>query len=240
MINRKLAEQDNCQLSIVNCQLPTHVGIIMDGNRRWARKRLLPAAAGHKKGADVLRERVYDLAARGIGCTTFYALSTENLNRSADEVANLMRLFEANMDDLQRITDDANVRLRFIGGLSVFSAELQARMFDVAVRSERNTGMLCQIALNYGAKAEIVRAARLLAETGKEITEPAFTEYLCTATDVDLIIRTGGERRLSNFLLWQAAYAELYFTDTLWCDFTKSELDKALDEYANRNRRHGR
>jgi undecaprenyl diphosphate synthase len=215
--------------------LPNHIGIIMDGNRRWAKKRLLPAAAGHKKGAEILRERVYDLAALGIGSVTFYALSTENLNRSADEVENLMRLFEANMDDLERITDDANVQLQFVGDLSVFSAKLQARMFDVAVRSERNTGMLCRLALNYGAKAEIARAAKLMRERGGELEE-----YLYVSDEIDLIIRTGGEKRLSNFLLWQAAYAELYFTDVLWCDFTRAELDKAFDSYSSRNRRLGK
>jgi undecaprenyl diphosphate synthase len=216
-------------------KLPNHIGIIMDGNRRWAKKRLLPAAAGHKKGAEVLRERVYDLAALGIESVTFYALSTENLNRSADEVESLMRLFEAKMDDLEKITDNAGIRLRFIGDLSVFSTRLQDRMNDVIRRSADNGGMVCNIAVNYGAKAEIVRAAELMRERGGVLTD-----YLYADDDIDLIIRTGGEKRLSNFLLWQAAYAELYFTDTLWCDFTKKELNKALDEYTGRIRRLGR
>jgi undecaprenyl diphosphate synthase len=217
-------------------KLPNHIGIIMDGNRRWAKKRLLPAAAGHKKGAEILRERVYDLAEiPEIASTTFYALSTENLNRSADEVENLMRLFESKMDELERISDDANVRLRFIGDLSVFSASLRARMSEVTERSATNTGMVCNMAMNYGAKAEIARAAELVSAHGRDISE-----HLYIPENIDLIIRTGGEKRLSNFLLWQAAYAELYFTDTLWCDFTQKELNKALDEYAGRVRRMGK
>jgi undecaprenyl diphosphate synthase len=216
-------------------QLPSHIGIIMDGNRRWAKKRLLPVAMGHKKGAEVFRERVYDLSALGIKNVTFYALSTENLNRSEDEVKNLMRLFESQLNDLEKITDEDNVRLKFIGDLSVFSDKLQAKTAQVEAHSSANTGMVCRIALNYGARAEIIQAAK---DCGGEITERIFNE--CLSPDVDLIIRTGGEKRLSNFLLWQAAYAELYFTDVLWCDFTKEEMLKALDDFANRNRRLGK
>ncbi|MCL1831810.1 MAG: polyprenyl diphosphate synthase [Oscillospiraceae bacterium] len=225
-------------------RLPKHIGVIMDGNRRWAKKRLLPVVAGHKKGAEVLRERVIDLAKRGVANATFYALSTENLNRSADEVENLMRLFDVKLDELARITDDEDIRLAFIGDLSVFPEKLQSRMDEAARKSCRNAGLVCRIALNYGGKAEIVRAARNLAMRGdgSAFTESAFAAQLYTADapDVDLIIRTGGEKRLSNFLLWQAAYAELYFTDTLWCDFDSGELDKALSEYAKRERRIGK
>ena len=222
--------------------MPNHIGIIMDGNRRWAKKRLLPVAMGHKKGAEVFHDRVRDLAAIGVKNATFYALSTENLKRSSDEVGNLMKLFESQLNDLEKITNDDNVRLMFIGDLSLFPEEFRKKIDKAESGSAGNTGMICRIALGYGAKAEIVRAANDIAKSGKQATESSFDDYLYTenAPDVDLIIRTGGEKRLSNFLLWQAAYAELYFTDTLWCDFTKDELNKALDDFAARNRRHGK
>ncbi|MCL1881424.1 MAG: polyprenyl diphosphate synthase [Oscillospiraceae bacterium] len=222
--------------------LPNHIGIIMDGNRRWAKKRMLPAMAGHKKGAEVLKERIYDIAELKIPNVTFYALSTENLNRSPEEVENLMRLLEDRMDELERISDDANVRLMFIGNLSVFPVSLQEKMTKVTKKSASNTGTICRMALNYGAKAEIVRAAKALAESSGEFSMTTFENHLYTgdAPSVDLIIRTGGEKRLSNFLLWQSAYAELYFIDILWCDFSRKELDTALGDYAKRNRRHGK
>jgi len=211
----------------------------MDGNRRWARKRGLPAELGHKKGADVLTDRVYDLAETGVKSATFYAFSTENFNRSADEVNGLMKLFEARLDGLREIAT-RNVRLMFIGDLSVFSDKLQRKTAEAEAESRANTGLICRIAMNYGGRAEIVRAVKAAA-SNSELTEKSFGDLLYTpdAPDADLIIRTGGEKRLSNFMLWQAAYAEIYFTDTLWCDFTKEELRKALEDYANRNRRYG-
>jgi len=210
--------------------LPNHIGIIMDGNRRWAKKRLLPVAMGHKKGAEVFRERVTDLSQMGVQNVTFYALSTENLNRAQDEVNNLMRLFESQLDDIKKMTNDENIRLMFIGDLSVFPPQLQSKMQDAQLQSADKTGLTCRLAVNYGARAEIASAVK---RCGND-----FVDML--APDVDLIIRTGGEKRLSNFLLWQAAYAELYFTDTLWCDFTKEELNKALEDYSKRNRRLGK
>ena len=222
--------------------MPNHIGIIMDGNRRWARKRLLPAAMGHKKGAEVFRERVKDLSAAGVKNTTFYALSTENLNRSKDEVSNLMRLFESQLDDILRLVNEYNLRVLFIGDLSVFSDKLRSKVVQAEEKSRNQTGMTCRIALNYGGKSEIVRAVNRAVESKKSVTEEDFGNFLYTADapDVDLVIRTGGEKRLSNFLLWQAAYAEFYFTDTLWCDFSKEELQKALDDFAGRNRRLGK
>ena len=202
----------------------------MDGNRRWAKKRLLPAAMGHKKGAEVFRERVRDLSQLGVKNATFYALSTENLQRSKDEVDSLMRLFEAQLEDISRLANDENIRILFVGDMSVFNARLLELIHEAEEKSALQTGLVCRIAMNYGARDEILRAVNSHGA--------AFANALIP--DVDLVIRTGGERRLSNFLLWQAAYAELYFTDTLWCDFTKDELQKALDDYSNRNRRLGK
>jgi undecaprenyl diphosphate synthase len=210
--------------------LPNHIGIIMDGNRRWAKKRLLPAAMGHKKGAEVFRERVRDLSQMGVKNATFYALSTENLQRSAGEVESLMKLFESQLEDISCLANDEKIRLLFIGDTSVFSEKLQ-RLISTAERdSAVQTGLVCRIAINYGARDEIVRAVKACGDSFADKLVP----------DADLIIRTGGERRLSNFLLWQAAYAELYFTDTLWCDFDRRELVKALEDYSNRNRRLGK
>jgi len=213
----------------------------MDGNRRWAKKRGLPTQAGHAKGADVFRDRVYDLADMGVKNTTFYAFSTENLKRGADEVNGLMRLFETRIDSLRK-SAAKNIRLIFIGDLSIFSDKLQKKTAEITEETKDNSGMTCRVALNYGGRAEIIRAVNKITENNENITQRDFSDYLYTkdAPDVDLIIRTGGEKRLSNFLLWQAAYAELYFTDTLWCDFTKDELYKAIEDYGERERRYGR
>lgn len=215
--------------------LPGHIGIMMDGNRRWARRRGLPSEMGHSRGADVFKERAYDLAEMGVKQATFFAFSTENLKRRADEVNGLMRLFESRLDGLKKMAANS-IRLIFIGDLSIFSDKLVRKAEEAMKETENNKGLICRVALNYGGRAEIIRAFGNAG--GGELSEESFADYLC-APDVDLIIRTGGERRLSNFMLWQSAYAELYFTDTLWCDFTKEELCKALGDYAKRNRRFG-
>jgi len=220
--------------------LPQHIGIIMDGNRRWAKKRLLPVAMGHQKGAETLRDRVKDLMELKIPAVTFYALSTENLNRSADEVDNLMKLFEAKMAELEKISDDMGIKLEFVGDLSVFPERLTAKMHEAMEHCKNNSGLKCRLALNYGARAEILQAVNRVAKLGLAINEKIFTDNLQVCEDVDLIIRTGGERRLSNFLLWQSSYAELYFTDVLWCDFSREELDLALEYYSGRVRKMGR
>jgi len=217
--------------------LPEHIGIMMDGNRRWAKKRGLPTDMGHSKGADVFKDRVYDLAELGIKNATFFAFSTENLNRREDEVNGLMRLFESRLNGLAKMATK-NIKLVFIGDLSIFSDKLIKKAEEVMKESENNTGMVCRVGLNYGGRADILRAAKNIAG---EITEESLSGQLYTAgaPDADLIIRTGGEKRLSNFMLWQAAYAELYFTDTLWCDFSKKELYIALEDFSKRNRRYG-
>ena len=227
--------------------LPRHVAFIMDGNGRWAKKRGLPRTAGHREGAKVLRRLIRDLSDIGIEYATFYAFSTENWKRSDEEVSALMKLLEENLDDLVNYENE-NIRLRFIGGRERLSPLLCEKMQKGEDKSRDRTGMTVTIAINYGGRDDIVRAAKKSAELISEgylkpddLTEDLFTSMLQTEDipPVDLMIRTGGEIRISNFLIWQISYAELYFTDTLWCDFGKKDLEKAIDEYMTRNRRYG-
>ncbi len=219
----------------------------MDGNGRWAKKRGLPRTAGHREGAKVLRRLIRDLSDIGIEYATFYAFSTENWKRSDEEVSALMKLLEENLDDLVNYENE-NIRLRFIGGRERLSPLLCEKMQKGEDKSRDRTGMTVTIAINYGGRDDIVRAAKKSAELISEgylkpddLTEDLFTSMLQTEDipPVDLMIRTGGEIRISNFLIWQISYAELYFTDTLWCDFGKKDLEKAIDEYMTRNRRYG-
>ena len=219
----------------------------MDGNGRWAKKRGLPRTAGHREGAKVLRRLIRDLSDIGIEYATFYAFSTENWKRSDEEVSALMKLLEENLDDLVNYEHE-NIRLRFIGGRERLSPLLCEKMQKGEDKSRDRTGMTVTIAINYGGRDDIVRAAKKSAELISEgylkpddLTEDLFTSMLQTEDipPVDLMIRTGGEIRISNFLIWQISYAELYFTDTLWCDFGKKDLEKAIDEYMTRNRRYG-
>lgn len=227
--------------------LPRHVAFIMDGNGRWAKKRGLPRTAGHREGAKVLRRLIRDLSDIGIEYATFYAFSTENWKRSDEEVSALMKLLEENLDDLVNYENE-NIRLRFIGGRERLSPLLCEKMQKGEDKSRDRTGMTVTIAINYGGRDDIVRAVKKSAELISEgylkpddLTEDLFTSMLQTEDipPVDLMIRTGGEIRISNFLIWQISYAELYFTDTLWCDFGKKDLEKAIDEYMTRNRRYG-
>ena len=227
--------------------LPTHIAFIMDGNGRWAKKRGLPRNAGHREGAKTLRRLIRDLDDLGVKYATFYAFSTENWKRSDEEVSGLMKLLEDNLDDLINYKDE-NIRLRFIGGRERLSKVLQDKMIDAEQKSLDHTGLTVTLAINYGGRDDIVRAAQKAAELAKDgylkpsdITEDTFGSMLLTEDipDVDLMIRTGGEYRLSNFLLWQVSYAELYFCDTLWCDFTKKDLLAAIDAFSRRNRRYG-
>lgn len=227
--------------------LPRHVAFIMDGNGRWAKKRGLPRTAGHREGAKVLRRLIRDLSDIGIEYATFYAFSTENWKRSDEEVSALMKLLEENLDDLVNYENE-NIRLRFIGGRERLSPLLCEKMQKGEDKSRDRTGMTVTIAINYGGRDDIVRAAKKSAELISEgflkpddLTEDLFASMLQTEDipPVDLMIRTGGEIRISNFLIWQISYAELYFTDTLWCDFGKKDLEKAIDEYMTRNRRYG-
>ncbi|WP_066555159.1 polyprenyl diphosphate synthase [Croceicoccus bisphenolivorans] len=212
----------------------------MDGNGRWAKKRFLPRAMGHKKGVEAVRALVRSLRDNPVEALTLYAFSTENWGRPADEIADLTALMKHFIrNDLDEIAE-AGVRLKIVGDHSAFDEEAVALIDGAVTRTAGNTGTTLAIALNYGAQAEIVRAARAAAAEG-EITEEAIARHLDTADmpPLDLLIRTSGEVRLSNFLLWQAAYAELYFTDVLWPDFTPAHFAEALDHFAGRERRYG-
>ncbi len=223
--------------------LPRHIGIIMDGNGRWAKKRHLPRTAGHVQGARAFRKCLRYCADLGIECVTFYAFSTENWKRPQEEVDAIMKLFSDYLDEGLGMSED-DIRMKFIGDPSPLSEPLKAKMQDLTERSSANKGTICCIAVNYGGRDDIVRAVRCLVRSGasaEDITEESVSEQLDTAglPDVDLLIRPSGEQRISNFLIWQAAYAEYVFMDVLWPDFKEKDLDLALEEYARRNRRFG-
>ena len=222
-------------------RLPRHIAVIMDGNGRWAKKRGLPRTAGHKVGAEVFRDIATYCKELGVEYLTVYAFSTENWKRPADEVSTIMGLLEQYLHEAIDTMERDHIRLRFFGDMSVLSPELQAlahRTDDISAHYE---GFQANICLNYGGRAEIVRAAQRCAERGLDWTEENLSANVYSAgiPDPELVIRPGGEMRLSNFLLWQCAYSELYFCDTLWPDFTRRELDKALIDYQRRDRRFG-
>lgn len=228
--------------------LPQHVAIIMDGNGRWAKARGLPRTAGHKKGADSLRRTLDACRDAGVKCLTIYAFSSENWKRPADEVSDLMHLLQHYLRQEITSLHETNVRLRFIGDLSQLSQDIRAQVQDAVNTTARNTSFNLTVALSYGSRQEMVRAMRRIAERVKagtivpgEITEQTISDVLDTADlpEPDLLIRTGGEQRLSNFLLWQSAYTEFYFSETLWPDFDVTHFSDALKEYASRERRYG-
>ncbi|MCM1335777.1 MAG: polyprenyl diphosphate synthase [Bacteroides sp.] len=224
-------------------KLPRHVGIIMDGNGRWAKKRGLPRTAGHVQGAKAFRECVENCRRAGIEVVTFYAFSTENWKRPKAEVDAIMRLFGQYLDEAMTMTDE-DARFLFLGDPSALPEGLQKKIETVTDASADHTGITCCIAVNYGGRDEIVRAVRATVGEGltpEEIDEAALSARLDTRglPEVDLIIRPSGERRLSNFLIWQAAYAEYVFMDVLWPDFGEAELKAALDEFSRRDRRFG-
>ena len=231
-----------------NLVIPDHVALILDGNGRWAKKRGLPRTMGHKEGC-VTVEKTVEIAARmGIKYLTVYGFSTENWKRSVEEVGALMQLFRYYMVRLLKIAKANNERVKMIGERSRFDKDIVEGINRLEREPKDNTGVTFVIAATYGGRDEIVRAARRMAEdleTGKlkkeEITEPVFASYLDTAgiPDPDLLIRTSGELRLSNYLLWQLAYTEIYVTDCLWPDFDKEELEKAIAAYNKRDRRFG-
>ncbi|MGN0707206.1 MAG: polyprenyl diphosphate synthase [Faecalibacterium sp.] len=223
------------------------IGIIMDGNGRWAKRRGLPRTAGHKKGAEVFQDIANYCDELGIASVYFYAFSTENWKRPAEEVSAIMRLFG---DYLIKAFDyeSRNIRICFMGDRSVLDPRLQKLMNKLEADSARKTGMVINIAINYGGRPEIVRAAQALAQKAadgtvrpQDITEEALSAEMYThgQKDPDFILRPSGEKRLSNFMLWQAAYAELVEMDVLWPDFTRADLDAAIAEYNTRSRRFG-
>lgn len=236
------------ELSLSDIILPEHIGIIMDGNGRWAKKRGLPRSAGHTAGAQTFRKIARYCSDIGIKYLTVYAFSTENWRRPKEEIDALMRLFKDYLQEAIRDFKDDSIVLRFIGDRTAFSPELLSLMNENEQESCNRDGMVLNIAMNYGGRAELVTAiqdiARKAAEGSikpEEITESLVSDHLYTSgqPDPDLIIRPSGENRTSNFLLWQSAYAEYVIMDVLWPDFTERDLDKALIEFAKRNRRFG-
>ncbi len=228
--------------------LPRHLGIIMDGNGRWAKKRGLPRSAGHAAGAKVFKTIVRYCSRIGLEYLTVYAFSTENWKRPHDEVMALMGLFKTYLRDALDNFLSENVKVRFLGDTSAFDPQLKDLIDEITRVSENRTGMVLNIALNYGGRAEIVRAVQLLATDVQKgqllpenITESMISSHLYTAgqPDPDLIIRPSGENRISNFMLWQSAYAEYVVMDILWPDLTTEDLEHAFDLYAARSRRFG-
>lgn len=217
-----------------------HVAIIMDGNGRWAKKRHLPRAVGHQRGVEAVREVVRAARSMGLEALTLYAFSTENWRRSEEEVSTLMGLLRRYIiADLEEFVAN-NVRLKIIGNYKALSPDIVELLEDALARTAASDGTTLAVALNYGSQDEIARAANLAAAEGA-VTVESIAAHLDTAglPPLDLLIRTSGEVRLSNFLLWQAAYAELWFTEVLWPDFTPDHLSEALAEFAGRERRYG-
>ena len=222
-------------------RLPRHIAIIMDGNGRWAKKRGLPRTAGHKVGAETFRKIALYCKALGVEYLTIYAFSTENWKRPADEVSTLMSLLKKYMQEAIDTMERDQMKLRFFGDLSALSPELQALAHKANEVADRVEGFQANLCINYGGRDEILHAARECAAAGVEMTEKNLERHLYSAgiPDPELIIRPGGELRLSNFLLWQCAYSEFYFCDTLWPDFGERDLDEAIVAFQQRDRRFG-
>lgn len=229
-------------------KIPQHIAIILDGNGRWAKAKGMPRNYGHTAGArnvETVCQAAHDL---GVKYVTMYAFSTENWNRPEGEVEALMKLLESYLKNCIKTADKNNMRVRVIGDTTRLSERFQERIRELEAASAKNDGLNLQIAINYGSRDEMTRAMRRMSEDvaawkrkPEEITESVFEEYLDTAgiPDPDLLIRTSGELRLSNFLLWQLAYSEFYFTDVPWPDFHKEELERAIEAYNKRDRRFG-
>jgi len=223
-------------------KIPTCIGIILDGNRRWAKEKNLPTLEGHRRGLDTLVEATRWIRDRGIRHLVVYAFSTENWNRSEEEVSYLMNLVvEGAEKELSKLSEE-NVRVRFVGQRERLDVRVLGAIENVEKESESNTGITLWVCLSYGGRAEILDAVEKFCVTNNKATEENFKKYFWCAElpDPDIIIRTGGEKRLSNFLLWQGAYSELFFIDTYWPDFSERALDAILEEYATRERRHGK
>ena len=230
--------------------IPTHIAIIMDGNRRWAKKRGLPSQLGHSQGAKALEDIAVACQQRGIKYLTVFAFSTENWKRSKEEVDYLMDLLAKNLSDFDKRFDNRNVKIKLVGDSSPLPEKLKKGILEIEERTKNNDGLTVNVAINYGGRAEIINASKRIAEDMKngkisskeEITEELLAKYMYTSgePDPDLLIRTAGEVRMSGFLTWQSVYSELYFTDVLWPDFDEKELDKAIEEYNNRKRNFGK
>ena len=228
--------------------LPEHIAIIMDGNRRWAKQRHLDPRLGHKKGAETLENIVKYCNKIGIKYLTVYAFSTENWKRSKEEVGALMLLLQHYLDDFSKRADTDNIKIKMLGDRNGLAKGLLNSLDNAIERTKNNTGVTFNVAFNYGGRDEIIKAVRKIAEEVEnerinieDINENLISENLYTAgmPDPDLMIRTSGEIRLSNFLPWQLVYSEFYFTDKLWPEFTNEDLDEAIEEYNRRNRKFG-
>lgn len=226
--------------------LPKHIAIIMDGNGRWAKKRLLPRFMGHQKGLKTVKKIVAHCAELGVESLTLFAFSTENWRRPQEEVSQLMQLFLSALQREVTKLNENNVRLRIIGDRKGFNDEINANIDKAEQMTSQNTGLTLNIAANYGGRWDIVEAVKKWQKANpeadiEELDEQQLSQYVCLAEqpEPDLLIRTGGEQRISNFLIWQGAYTELYFTDVLWPNFVEKELDKAISSYAKRERRFG-
>lgn len=218
-----------------------HLAIIMDGNGRWAKKRLLPVSTGHKAGAEAARKAVKTCVEFGIKYLTLYTFSSENWNRSEDEVKNLLELLNYYLVDEARDLVNKGAKIKFIGDLSVFEDSIKNKSKQLEDDSKNNYKITISIALNYGGRQEIVNAVNMAVARDEKQTLESFSNLLYTAgtPDADLLIRTGGDYRISNYLLWQSAYTEFYFTKTLWPDFNKKSLVKAIKDFNKRERRFG-
>ncbi|WP_281889791.1 polyprenyl diphosphate synthase [Limnohabitans sp. TEGF004] len=227
--------------------MPQHIAIIMDGNGRWAQKRHMPRTVGHAKGAAGVKALVEHCAKLGVKYLTLFAFSTENWSRPADEVSTLMALFVQYLEKEMGALAAAGVRLKVIGDVAGFAPELQTRIRAAEKATQHNQAITLVVAANYGGQWDVVQAVRNWQAAHPEasvsqLTQAQLAQHLSTAgmPDVDLLIRTGGEQRISNFLLWQAAYAELYFTDALWPEFDEAQINQSLHWFATRERRFGK
>lgn len=223
--------------------IPKHIGIIMDGNGRWAKKRMLPRTAGHAAGSENFKTIARYCNKIGVKYLTVYAFSTENWKRPKEEVDNIMKIFKEYLEDAKNFKDE-NIKVQFIGDRSVLDSDIQRLMKESEDASIDATGLHLNIAINYGGRDEIVHAVKNIITSGvdvNDITEDMISENLYTSgqPDPDFIIRPSGEYRLSNYLIWQSAYAEYWFSDILWPDFKPKDLDKAIDDFNKRNRRFG-
>ena len=222
--------------------VPHHIAIVMDGNGRWATRRFLPRVAGHKRGVDALRACVRHCGERGVRVLTVFAFSSENWNRPPEEVSGLMELLAVALSREVPQLKAEGVRIHFVGDRSALSDKVRAGLAQAESATSANTRLTFNVCFNYGGRWDIAQAAAGLAARGEPITEASLDRAMALAhvSDPDLLIRTGGEQRISNFLLWQAAYSELYFTDKLWPEFDEAALDAAIADYGQRERRFGK
>ena len=221
--------------------MPRHIGFIMDGNGRWAKKRGMPREYGHRFGAETFRRVMEYCGDIGVEAATFYVFSTENWKRPQKEVDSIMKLLNKYLDECEERVMKNNVRFVFLGDKGVFPEDMRAKMIDIEEKSKNNKSII-NLALNYGGRDEIAMAVNKLISEGKtHVSEADISAavYTSASPELDLVIRTGGDMRISNFLLWQSAYAELYFTDTLWPDFSTADVDAAINNFMSRKRRFG-